>query len=67
MLELKNKIEPDALRKIKDEEQLEIQENIIDAQNYLNTINPVFKAALSAKLIDDGKTSTDRGSQRDSN
>jgi IS30 family transposase len=61
LLELKNKIEPEALKKMRDEEQAEFTSTIGDAIDYLHTIRPDYEIKVPSEPDSDDKTSRVEG------
>ena len=61
LLELKNKIEPEALKKMKDEERVEFDDTIGDAIDYIHTIRPDYEIEVSPEPSSDDKTSKTEG------
>ena len=57
LLELKNKIEPEALKKMREDEQVEFTSTIGDAIDYLHTIRPDYEIEVSPEPGSDDKTS----------
>lgn len=56
LLELKNKIEPEALKKMREEEQSDFVETIGDAIDYIHTIRPDYEIEVPVRSDGDDKT-----------
>ena len=61
LLELKNKIEPEQMKKLKEKERIEFNDTIGEAINYIHTIRPDYQVEVSPKLGSDDKTSEVEG------
>lgn len=61
MLELKNKIEPEQLKKLRETERVEFTETIEDAIDYINTIKPNYELEIPAQPRSDDKASQTEG------
>jgi len=61
LLELKNKIEPEAMKKMKEKERVEFDDCIEDALNYVNTLRPDYQVGVPSKPGSDDKTSESEG------
>ena len=61
LLELKNKIEPEAMKKMKEKERIEFDDCIEDALNYVNTLRPDYQVGVPSKPGSDDKTSESEG------
>ena len=56
LLELKNKIEPEKLKKLRETERLLFTDKMEDVLDYLHTINPDYEVKIPSESGDDGKT-----------
>ena len=56
LLELKNKIEPEQLKQLKEEERIEFSDTIGDAIDYLHTIRPDYQVEIPPIPGSDDKT-----------